>query len=262
MDLKEYGITLGELESRLERLRVLYDQYFQGLERLEPTVVRKEFERRLHLLRKEQIRNTALKYRMQQLVQKYTSFITYWTRVARQIEEGTYRRDILKARRMREIARQQRQDQRDGYDKLDVDEDMPTIPPPPATPHDAEPVTLRPLEPSKEKTPSNRSPSKSAAGSDSKKKKWTTTSAPTREYSKPPPGQKAKPSDPFETIFSRLVEAKKANGEKTEHLKFDDVKNQIIAQLPKALKKSGGREVDFQPVVVNGKVGLKPVIKK
>lgn len=88
---------LEELETRIERLRALYEQYFMGIERLEPQIPRKEVERRIHLLRKEQIRNTALRFKFQMLIQRYNTLQQYWARVTREIESGTYRRDVLRA---------------------------------------------------------------------------------------------------------------------------------------------------------------------
>ena len=58
MDAEEIGRLIGELENRVERLRSLYEQYFMGIERIEPLTLRKDVERRLWQLRKEQIRNT------------------------------------------------------------------------------------------------------------------------------------------------------------------------------------------------------------
>jgi hypothetical protein len=88
---------LDELEIRIERLRALYEQYFMGLEKLEPQIPRKEVERRIHLLRKEQIRNTALRFKFQMLIQRYNTLQQYWARVTREIENGTYRRDVMRA---------------------------------------------------------------------------------------------------------------------------------------------------------------------
>jgi len=123
MEQGEFENVLNDVEVRLDRLRSLYDQWFQGLERLEPTVARKEVDRRIYLLRRAQPRNTALRFRFQQVIQKYTTYTAYWQRVARQIEEGTYRRDVLRARRKREEARRQRGERVRGGG-LDVDIDV------------------------------------------------------------------------------------------------------------------------------------------
>jgi hypothetical protein len=102
MDPKELDVQINDLETRIDRLKALYEQYFQGIERLEPTVPRKEVDRKLAMLRKEQIRNTAQRFRLQSLVQRYTSYQTHWGRITRQIEEGTYKRDLLRAKKLRQ----------------------------------------------------------------------------------------------------------------------------------------------------------------
>lgn len=121
MDPKDFSTELSDLEVKLERLRALYDLHFQGIERLPPTVPRKEVDRKIYMLRKELPRNAATRFRFQQLVQRYTVYTTLWSRTARQIEEGTYRRDLMRARKKREQARQERQDRAMGFDVLDLD---------------------------------------------------------------------------------------------------------------------------------------------
>ena len=98
MELKEIEININELELRLDRLRALYDQYFMGYEKLEPQTPRKDIERRFHMLRKENFRNTALRFRLNVAIQKYSTYQSYWQRICRQIEEGTYKRHIQKAK--------------------------------------------------------------------------------------------------------------------------------------------------------------------
>jgi hypothetical protein len=97
LELAEVELLVGELELRVDRLRALYDQYFMGIEKLEPMVPRKDVERRFQVLRKEQIRNTAVRFKFQTVLQRYNTYQTYWMRICRQIEEGTYRRDVLRA---------------------------------------------------------------------------------------------------------------------------------------------------------------------
>ncbi len=90
---------MNDLEHRLERLRSLYEQYFLGIEKIEPTVARKDVDRRIYALRKIQIRNTARKFKLQTLIQRYNTFQQYWIRICREIENGTYRRQMLRAER-------------------------------------------------------------------------------------------------------------------------------------------------------------------
>lgn len=95
----EIDLAISELETRLERLRALYEQYFMGIERMEPAVVRKDVDRRFYVLRKEKIRNTAKRFKLQTLVQRYNTMQQYWSRICREIELGTYKRHKLKAER-------------------------------------------------------------------------------------------------------------------------------------------------------------------
>ena len=98
MTPKEQEIAIKELEERVDRLRNLYEQYFLGFERLEPTVPRKDVDRRLALMRKEQIRNTAMRFRFNVITQKYNTYAMHWVRICRQIEEGTYKRHVRRAK--------------------------------------------------------------------------------------------------------------------------------------------------------------------
>lgn len=92
-----------DLETSLDRLQALYNQYFMGIERIEPTVQRKEVERKVQLLRKEKISNTALRFRFQTQVQKYNTQSNYWKRISKQIEEGTYQRDVSRAQKRTDV---------------------------------------------------------------------------------------------------------------------------------------------------------------
>lgn len=88
---------LEELETRMERLRALYEQHFMGIEKLEPLVPRRDVDRRIWVLRREQIRNTGMRFKFQMLIQRYNTYQQYWGRILREIDAGTYRRDVMRA---------------------------------------------------------------------------------------------------------------------------------------------------------------------
>jgi hypothetical protein len=98
--LDELDVALEELETRLERLRALYEQYFLGFEKIEPAVARKDVDRRIYILRREKIRNTGRRFKLQTLIQRYNTYQQYWQRICREIENGTYRRHLLRAERL------------------------------------------------------------------------------------------------------------------------------------------------------------------
>ena len=97
MEPTELEKNLSALEEKIERVRALYEQYFVGVEKLEPQIPRKDVDRLLLQMRKEQIRNTALRFKFQMLVQRFNTLQQHWGRTMREIENGTYRRDMLRA---------------------------------------------------------------------------------------------------------------------------------------------------------------------
>jgi hypothetical protein len=94
--------VLKELENKIERLKVLYEQYFMGIEMLEPQVARKEVTRTMLTLQQQYIRNTAMRFKFNTMLQKWQIYITYWNRTLREIENGTYVRHLQKAKRKAE----------------------------------------------------------------------------------------------------------------------------------------------------------------
>ncbi len=89
----------AKLEEDLEALKARYEMYFLGVERREPAREREETKRRVARLKGEFIRNTGLRFRVQTLHARFLSYERMWLRSAREREEGTYRRDLVKARR-------------------------------------------------------------------------------------------------------------------------------------------------------------------
>lgn len=90
---------IADLEIKLERLKALYEQYFLGFERAEPLVPRKQVMRGFATLQREPIRNTALRFRYQTLLQRWNLLQARWSKTLREIEQGTYAREIARAER-------------------------------------------------------------------------------------------------------------------------------------------------------------------
>ncbi|HEY2748082.1 MAG TPA: hypothetical protein VGL86_25840, partial [Polyangia bacterium] len=99
---QDIGEVLKELENKVERLKVLYEQYFMGIEKIEPQVARKEVTRTMLTLQQQYIRNTAMRFKFNTMLQKWQIYVTYWNRVLREIENGTYVRHLQKAKRKAE----------------------------------------------------------------------------------------------------------------------------------------------------------------
>ena len=101
---EELTRSVSGVEEAVEQLRVRYEQWFMGLERREPQRERDELKREVQRLRTAFTRNTGLRFRIQSLHARFISYERMWVRSAREKEEGTYRRDLLKARRLAQKA--------------------------------------------------------------------------------------------------------------------------------------------------------------
>ena len=99
--------VINDLERKMGRLRVIYDQYFLGIEKRPPLTLQKEVVRLVRVLERVNIRQTSLKFRYRSLVQKFQSYRSYWMRTVREIENGTYRRHVQRDKKR--IERRERQ---------------------------------------------------------------------------------------------------------------------------------------------------------
>ena len=121
----EIDARFDEIEQRIEGQRVLYERYFNGVDRRPPLQPRRELVRLIHAMEhKTFLSNTAQKFRLRSLNQRFVTYRTYWDRVLRQIEEGTYTRDVKQARRHEQQVERRERDQTDqGPLELDLDLD-------------------------------------------------------------------------------------------------------------------------------------------
>ena len=286
MTPKEFEISLSDAEVQLSRIKHLYEQWFQGIERIEPQIPRKQFDRALHELRKVKPRNTALRFRFQTLIQRYTTLQTYWRRIGRQIEEGTYRRDLLRARRRREASRAERQQERAGrssspveldpnadvnMDELIADasdrmDELLKAPKPSskvATLDLEAPEATRPVAAPQSEQPAARFGKPQSRRPALKREKSSPAITPSRRA---PPAITTRSKGPGEArmrqIYDSYVEAKRSNNERTDKIDYETVAKSLKKMVPRLDRKHKGKRVDFKVVVKDGKVGIKPVVKK
>lgn len=279
MTPKEFEILLSGAEIQLSRIKHLYEQWFQGIERIEPQIPRKQFDRALHELRKTRPRNTALRFRFQTLIQRYTTLQTYWRRVGRQIEEGTYRRDLLRARRRREVARAERERVRRHPSsnplELDPNEDvnlealiekasdhMDELLKASKPPAELEGVPPARPTPSQEYSPATFGKPESGQPV-TQRDKSSPAISPSRRA---PPSIAARSKGPGEArmrqIYESYIDAKRRNNERTDKIDYEAVAKSLKKMVPKLDRKHKGKRIDFKVVVKDGKVGIKPVVKK
>jgi hypothetical protein len=273
----DIGELLSELAVKIERVKVLYEQYFMGIEKIEPMVTRREVARALLLLQQQQIRNTGLRFKFNTMLQKWNIYITYWNRILREIDAGTYTRHLAKAKRAAEregkempielTLRKRGSSGELPQQPVEAPSILPPKPraaPPPlpvagATPRLPPPIPGAPRPP----VPGGAaSPSVTSARA---------TSAP------PVPGGAAKPSpapvpaalpnipgmseSELRALHKKYVDARAQAGE-AGNVSYQSLVNSLAKQVPKVLEQPGVRGVRFDVAVQNGKAVLKAFPQK
>ncbi len=106
MDVGDKALEIEErldhLAKLIERVKILYEQYFMGIQKIAPVQLHHDAERGIRELTQINIRNTALRFRFNTLCQKFGSYNSYWRRIMREIEQGRYIRDISRVKRRAE----------------------------------------------------------------------------------------------------------------------------------------------------------------
>jgi hypothetical protein len=77
----------------------MYEAYFMGMERIPPNTPRREMNRLMLEMQQVPIGNSALRFRFQALSQRWVLQMTYWNRTMREIEAGTFHRDMARTQR-------------------------------------------------------------------------------------------------------------------------------------------------------------------
>ena len=81
---------LDELEQRMFVLKITYEKYFSGLERIEPVRERDDIKRLLRDTGEQPMTNSGQRFRFQTLKARFQSLELYWTRNMVQFERGTH----------------------------------------------------------------------------------------------------------------------------------------------------------------------------
>lgn len=96
LSTRELEELLDTVELAIDRLKTLYESYFLGIQKQAPTFIHNDVERKLRDLQQLNMRNTGLRYRLATIQQKFGAYNSYWRRTLRQIENGTYIRNLAK----------------------------------------------------------------------------------------------------------------------------------------------------------------------
>ncbi len=84
-----------KLESSINQLKAQYDQYFLGVLKAPPAKLADEVAREVRFLTSKKMQSTALQFKLQQIIARYNTYLNFWQRSIRDLEEGrtTRRKD-------------------------------------------------------------------------------------------------------------------------------------------------------------------------
>ena len=230
---------LDALEEGIELLRVAYDKYFSGVDRVAPQRQADRLHRLLRRCEATRPRQTALRFRLNSLRARLNTYKHYWTRVMVQIENGTYRRhrDRVK-RKQRELEARTPA----PAPAASLDDELDAFL---ANAFESEGVPAKPSHPSDPEAPAaNKTPPPPPPG-----------------RAKPPPPPPSVPGmEPraVRALYDQLVKAKRAAGEDTKALTYRGLCKQLARDATKLRKKHG--KVRFVVAADGGKVRLKAKI--
>lgn len=217
--------TLDELEQTIELLKVAFERYFNGVDRVPPTREHDAVKRTVGTLLTIRGGPTAVRFRLQNLKARLVTYEHYWTRILLQIEKGTFKRIVAESGRRQQQADRRQLEAQSRVDAVEEVEEIEEVAPPRASQsgHYRMPVARPAAAP-------------------------------------PPPPRANLPSgmDAGEArdLFKQFVAAKKAAGEPTAGLTYGKLVDKLSRELPDLQAKHGG-DIRFEVATVNGKVRLR-----
>lgn len=92
------GDDLVVLDNKIKQLKFEYEQYFMGGRPREPVMLRGDVQKLVARYANVGIPNTALRFKFNNLCARYYALRRHWDSVLKQIEEGTYKPHLFKAK--------------------------------------------------------------------------------------------------------------------------------------------------------------------
>lgn len=262
---EELAGEVGRLEEEVEELKVRYEMYFLGNERREPIRDREELKKRVLRAKEGFTRNAGLRFRIQSLHARFLSYERLWLRSGREKEEGTYRRDLFKARLHARgkapvpaadgVAAKAGAAPATAPGAGGIAGMAHAGPTPAAVPAPADPFAA-----------AGAAPAPAGHASPSVNSTTTTTGAPSARPAPRPnappaaraPGGKLGDAE-LRAIYDQYVAAKKRCNEDVSKLSYDAVARSVAKQVPELMAKHKASSVDFKVVVKDGKAVLKAI---
>jgi hypothetical protein len=244
---KEIANEVEQLEKDMNELKATYELYFMGVEKVEPRPQRDLMKSTLRRWQEAKPKNTGLKFKIQQLKARMVSLENYWERISRQKEAGTYKRDVIKAKRRdaemeaKQLAAEKKQAGVGPQGALTKDLRAGAI-------GEGQALTGAALQAGK-------------SGAD--------TAGRPAAQGQPDPGM-ARPraasaddlTEPkLRKLYQTYVNARKRCGEAVD-LRYEDMAAALRKQVPKLMKETGAKSVEFKVVIRSGRAVLKALPKE
>lgn len=118
------------LEVELAELKAAYEQFFLGLARVPPSDAHRSLRTRVLKLQSSFIRQTAAKFKVNSLHATLKTYERLWERTTQQMESGTYRRDVFKARLHEKLRQPPKEQQKEPPQKEQAAPPPQSAPPP------------------------------------------------------------------------------------------------------------------------------------
>lgn len=234
---QEIGSEIEQLEKDMHELRATYELYYMGVEKLEPAAQRDLIKAKLRRWQELKPRNTALKFKIQQLKARLISLENYWQRTNRQREAGTYHRDRAKVeRREAKLAQAQLQAEREKNPRQ-------------ATVHGAEAPPVQGQLLNSQDLQMGRARADTRAAGD--KPSMARPSARSAEDLTDPK---------LRRLYQTYMGARRRCGETTD-LRYEDMAASLRKQVPRLMQQTGAGSVEFKVVIRAGKAVLKALPK-
>lgn len=100
---KNINFQLDYFEKKLLELKILYEQYFCELLPLQPEIEHQEMKNLVRVLLRTPFKNSQANFRLKNLILRFQTLQTYWERVLKQREEGTYKGDKFRTNLRKQI---------------------------------------------------------------------------------------------------------------------------------------------------------------
>jgi hypothetical protein len=254
---------LEVLDAGLAELKAHYEQYFLGVDRHPPNKAHAEVRQSLSKLRTGYVRSAVLKFRIQTLQQRFTTYERLWQRTLSEMENGTYRRDLFKARRRRktddvpvaDAVKAPKPAARPAPMPMGTQSGAPKAPLP-AIPSGSQAATVRPGP-----VPAV-APVAIPGGTQGGVRRAAPAPIPTGTQGAVARKTAEALAEPrLRAVYDAYLAAKKKCHEDVSRISYESVADSLRKQVPELLQRHGAKDVEYKVLVKNGKAVLRAVPK-